>query len=502
MAITLTGYSDSDKVPGYYSERIFGAGPINIRTISLIMLVCGLKSSAGSITTNVDVVDIASVTEANAYFGQGSEGARMCAAAIREAQGYRLMGCAPTDAGGDPATATVTFTTSASSNGTWRYYIAGTKIEVSVTSGDTVTTQAAALVTAVGKLPDLPVTATNLSGVVTLTVKHDGIRGNQWIIYQDISSKPGGTTSALAGGSAVTSSGNVSGIFFSAGTGTETLTTMLGVLFPGRYDRIAIAQNDSTSLAAWATHIDAKAGPLEGRSEHVVVATNGTSSAAISLAQSTLNNVRFQLATCFECETHPSEIAAAICAERAAAEQTSPNSSYDGRVLTTVQPQRFPGQIPARATQQTQLDSGVTPIVTKNGRVQIVRAITTHCLNGSTPDYRTIDVGMSAYPDFFADLLGIRWTSQFVIANPYVQDNPGANDPPAAAGVATPDLWNAEVIGILRDEEKRGQITQVSDNLPQSEFNSTAGRIMTRCPVIPTPIQHAIGVRVEQLNAA
>lgn len=502
MAITLTGYSDSDKVPGAYAEVIFGAGPINLRSLTMILLVCGLKSSAGTMTPDVDVVEIATVSEANTLYGQGSEGARMCSAALREAKGYRLMGCTPTGAGGVAASCTVTYATTASSAGTWIYWLGGTKIEVQVASGDNVTTQGDALVTAIGKLPDLPITASNNSGTVTLTMKHAGIRGNQWIIYQDKTLKPGATTSTIAGGTAVTSSTNVNGAPFTNGTGTETMTTMLAVLGNGRYNRIAIAQNDATSLAAWETYVDAKAGPLEGKTEHVVVATNGTSSAAISLAQTTLNNARFQLLTQFEGETHPSEVAAAFAAKRASVEGTTPNSGYDGYTFVTVQPQRFPGQSPARTTQQTQLDSGVTPIVLANGRAQVVRAITTRCLNGATPDYRTIDTAQSVVPDFIADGLKLLWSSQFVVANPYVTDNPGENDPPAPAGVATPDRWNAEATNYLLDEQARSTITSVADNPPQSEFNSVAGRIMSRVPVIPTPLQHSIGMRVEQLNAA
>ena len=243
-----------------------------------------------------------------------------------------------------------------------------------------------------------------------------------------------------------------------------------------------------------------------------VVATNGTSAAAISLAQTTLNNVRFQLCHMFEGETHPSEIAASMCAKRASVEQSKPNSSYDGYLFATpssarsggVQPHRFPAQIPTRTVLQTQLDAGVTPISSTmpGGKAKCIRAITTHCLNGSTPDYRTIDVSQSVVPDYMATVFMLRWTTSFVIANPNVQDNPGDADPLPPAGVAYPDLWNAELITMLRDEEARGTICQVSNNLPQSEFNSTAGRIMSRVPVIPTPIQHAIGVLVQQQNAA
>lgn len=503
MAITLTGYSDSDKVPGFYSERVFGAGPLNIRSIPLVMLCCGLKSSSGSITVDVDVVEITSTTEANTYAGQGSELGRMLNGAISEARGYRLMACSPTGGGGASAAVTVTYVGSASSSGYWYYYIGGTKISVAVTSGDTINTQATALAAAITKLPDLPVTASASLGVCTITLKHAGVRGNQWIIYQDKTSTtaPGTTTSTLAGGSAVTSGTNVNGIFFASGTGTETMTAMLAVLREARYDRCAWAQNDATSLAAIATQCDAKAGPLEGRSEHNVVASNGTSAAAISLAQTTLNNARFQFCHMFEAETHPAEIAAAMCAKRAATEQATPCSGYDGYEFVTVAPHRFNGQIPSRTTQQTQLDAGVSPIKTVNGKASVVRAITTHCLNGSTPDYRTIDVSQSVVPDYMADVLRLRWVS-FVAQNPRVQDNPGENDPLPPAGVAYPDLWNSEIISVLRDEERRGTICQVSDNLPESEFNDSAQRLMSRAPVVPTPINHAVGVLIPQLNAA
>lgn len=499
--ITLTGYSDSDKVPGAYAEVIFGTGAINLRSLTMILLICGLKSSSGTITPDVDVVDLPTVDVCNTQYGQGSEGARMGRAALREiATGYRLMGCSATGTGA-AATCTVTFATAASSAGYWNHFVGGTKIETLVASGDTATVQGDSFVAACNKLPDLPFTASNASGTVTCTLKHAGIRGNQWIIYQDKTYKPGATTCTLTGGSAVTSTANVNGIFFSGGSGVETMTTMLAALMAGRYHRIAPAQNDATSLAAWASQINTKAGPLEGRSEHVVVATNGTSGAAISLAQTTLNNARFQLCTSFENETHPSEIAAAMAAKRASREQTTPNSGYDGYQFITVQPQRFPGQVPARATLQLQLEAGVTPIC-GNVVATCIRAITTHCLNGTTPDFRTIDVSHSVVPDFMAELFKARWTSQFVVANPNVAPDPGTNDPPTPAGVATPALWNAEMLSIMLDEQTRGTITQVAANPPVSEFNTAAGAIRSRAPIIPTPIQHAIGIRVEQVNVA
>lgn len=500
MPIVIDGYADSDKVPGFYGETKFGASGINIGSIPLILLLVGLKgTSGGTITVDVDVKDVTSREEADTYVAAGSEAARMCYRAFDQGLGgVKLKVACPAPAGGAAAaTATITLTGTTTSAGTEDYYVGGEKVSVNIPSG-TAQNAAAALVQAeFAKYPRLIAEATVSTNVVTLTIRSAGARGNQAILFQDTSKAPAGLTSAIAGGAAVTGGG----VKFTGGVGVETMTTLLALLYPARYHRIAVAQNDATSLAAWETQIDSKAGVLEGRMEHVVVASNDTYSNTLSLAQTTLNNARFQMMWLLNSETHPSEIAAAMAAVRASAEQTSPNSGYDDKKLINIAPQRARGDWSNRTTQQNCLDNGITPLrTTEEGEVQVVRSITTRSLDGSTPDYRTLDTSEAVVPDYCRDRYRLVWTTEFKVANKFVAPDPATGEKDRPPGVATPTRWALRVLeeNIKMENELILTQTRLAENQPKAEFNYAAKRIMSVAPVIPLSIQHALGVSVRQ----
>lgn len=499
--ILVANFPDSTKVPGYYATTQFHAGPLNLATIPLILLLIGLKATAsGTATPDVDLIEIQSLEDADTSFGAGSELSRMCYTAIEEAAGFRLLAIAPADGGGVAASATITYLGTAGASGVWTYYLHGLAVVVPVTAGDTATVQAT---TAAGKFNALlngraVVTASPSGAVVTLACKQKGIRGNDYVLYQDISAAPTVTTSTLAGGSAVTGSTLVSGIRFSAGTAVETLTNVQAVLYAGRYNRVVPAQYDGTSLASWVTNANAKAQSNEGRTEHYVFGFNGTQSAAKSLGQTSVNNARFQEVWHFNSESHPTEIAAAMGAVRASLEQSNPNQGYDGYQFATIKPQRFSQDSPNPVAQQSCLDNSVTPCVTVNGVVQVVRAITTYSLAGTTPDYRTLDTAQSVVPDYVRDQVGVFWTFTFRVQNPQVGPDPGDTDPPTPVGTATPSMWVAEVKKILQDDAINGWVTQVSENPPVAQWNSAKQCIMSVIPVVPSPLQHSIGANILQ----
>ena len=113
------------------------------------------------------------------------------------------------------------------------------------------------------------------------------------------------------------------------GSGLETYTNLLNTLANQGYGRIALAANDATSAAAWLTQINTDAGPLIGFLQHAVVSFNSTTTTAVSMAQTTLNNQRFQV--CFEqsSEDHTSVMSAVMAADRAFWEQSDPDKNYD-----------------------------------------------------------------------------------------------------------------------------------------------------------------------------
>lgn len=509
MSIIILGFSSTDKVPGFYAETVFGAGGISFASVPIVLLLTGNMLSTGTSTADQNVDDIFSETDASTLYGSGSELHRMCRAALR-VPGIRIKAAPVAEAGGAAAaTATLQVTGTWTAGGSFIFRVGGDRYACTIGANDSIQTVATNIAAAINsKAEAVAVAAVGGAAtyIVTFTMKSKGTRGNQCILALDKSQLPSGMDVTLAGGGA---SVGITSIYFANGTGTDDVTNVLAVLYPGRYNRIAASAADATNAALWKTQINNKAGVLEGRMEHVVMANNTTSmSTSKSIAQTTLNDCRFQYCWLKNAETLPSEIAAVMAAVRTQHEQSNPNSGYDGVVLPGVVAQSAQGDWASRSTQGSCLDNSLTPLISNaDGTVSVVRAITTHSLRGANPDYTTLDTAQSVVPDAVRDILRLVWTTQFLPANPNVRNEPSADEPRPPQGVAFPSLWAAEMTKQLRDLEQSTAgfppiLTQVSANLPVVDYDSTAQRIMAICPVVPLPLQHQIGVSVRQLNAA
>lgn len=497
MTISVIGFSTTMKVPGFFADTIYNAGPISIGDIPLICLLVGNQLSAGTATPNQDINNIFSTADADTYYGAGSELAVMCYSAL-QIPGVKIKAAACSEGGGAvAATATITITGSWTTGGTITYRVDGVAVYVTVLATDTISSLADSIVAAIAAQSHLSVTAVKGAGaafVVTLTRKSKGPRGNQGTLAQDITGNPVGCVSTIAGGSALT--GGI--VPFTGGTTADNLTTLLGILGSDQYDRIAFAENDATNAAKIKTFLNTQAGSLIGYLMHAVVAVNSTLSAATSLAQTTLNAERVEVLWYLNSETIPSAISAVFTAYRTSIEQTDPDAAYDGYELPGVLPQQFQADWPITNTLISALDNSVTPIATnRTGSAYIVRAITSHSLDASgNPDYRTLDVSQAVVPDYVRNTLRLYWLTSFKIQNPKVGPDPAATARPAPAGLATPTGWNRQVTGILYGLQDNLIVTNVVTNLPVSEYNVTAKRIMSIVPVVACPNQHQIGVSV------
>jgi phage tail sheath gpL-like len=501
--VQIVGFTSTDFVPGFVGETVLGAGTLTAANIPNRLLVVGLMDDAvGTATPDADVDQIFNEDEAKTLYGPGTELARMCQAALR-VPGIQLFAAATAEGAGTAATCTATITGTATAAGEFRYRINGVLINDGIASGDTPTNIGDTIAARCNALTDLPVTAVNVTGVVTFTTKNDGLRFNDYIIMDEAPIPATSVTSVVAGGAAV----NGPGVRFTGGTVDDATTTLEAVIFGTWYQRVAVAHRDATNLAAWEAHFDSTAGPLEGRPASWTAATN----AAIptSLAQTTLNAYRAQLMWMFEGETDPAEMAAYFAALRAVTEQGDPDAAYDGTELVGVAPHATEAQaaIPGRSTLVTALQSGITPVTTENGVAVVVRSITTHSLDGTNPDFRTLDTSQVVVPDFVRTSLGLIWTTEFLPANPRVQDDPDEGEATPAAGVAYPQLWNQRILQFLKDMEDGSavssglpQLIEVDDNPPASGFDAVAKRIMSSVPTIPAPNQHQAGVSVRQVG--
>ncbi len=506
--IVIVGFPDSSKVPGAFGETKFGQSPIKFGTSANKILICGLKNaSGGNLALDTEVRRLYSKEDAVAAWGAGAEGhlgAMAAFNAIAGMDGAEIYGCAPTGAGGSTATCTITVTGPATANGTIKITVAGEEFEVAVTNGDTANTVAASINTKANTVANLCATSGVATNVATLTSKWASIRANQIAIYVDTTLAPGITIALGGAGAALTSTTNIVGRYFGGGAGVETLTTLLGTLFPQRYQFICPAQNDATSLALWEAQIDAKAGPLENRIERIGVASSLNFAGATSLAQTTLNEERAQLMWLEASENLPFAVACAFTAIRAVTEAVDPNASYDDVEVKGIRGQRMQGYwVSGYTAQQAALDVGVTPLESRaDGKVYVVRSITTRCLDGAQPDYRVLDTSESYVPDWVREDLSLLWNSSFKVANPHVRPNPGPNEKDLPAGVAYPDLWAQVCLQRMLEHQRNLIVTQVEANKPFADYNSAANRIMSVIPVIPLPHQHQVGLSIRQMNVA
>jgi phage tail sheath gpL-like len=235
--------------------------------------------------------------------------------------------------------------------------------------------------------------------------------------------------------------------------------------------------------------------------EHAIVGSNGTLSAAAALSLSPMNAQRMQHVWMEATETPIEEIIGQIGALRTSTEQTTPNVSYSGYVLSGVKPQRDRAKWLDHSLRVSALNSGLTPLNTSDaGEVSIVRSITTrHQTSSGDADDRTLDTSDAVVPDFVRDDLRLGWFYEFKVANPYVRDDPSDEEKEPPAGAATPTRWNGFVEARLQEHEENLILTEVALNKPKTVYNKTAKRLASIVPTKRLPLQEQMEVLVNQL---
>lgn len=509
--VVIAGFSSSSKAPGFVGEVVYGAGPINAASIPLFCLVEGIQLSSGTATANQDVLEITSADQAALAFGAQSELAQMCYAALA-VSGVRLLAAGVAEpGGGTAATLTITITLATGTNpvaaGTLQYWLGGRFFSVNFSTSDTTTTIAASIVAQINANPRWPFTAANIANVVTVTVSYKSTRGNDYIAFVDVT-KAAGTNvlSGFTGGTTVTGGG----IHFSGGAGNDTISSLTTVLFPGQYDFIGSAQYDATNAGLWLAHSQSKAGPLEQRPSRIFFGQQGTLTAAASLAQTTLNDQRSRVIWLLNSEAAPSEIAAVAAAIACQGHQADPAMYTANVVMPGIRPQRAKADWAQRSTIEAALGEGVTPLVTVGNQVQISRGVGTHSLNGTVPDYRTLDWSDDYVPDFLRKDIGLFWATEYVVRNPRVADDPDPTQRARVSGVGTPSDWSSNVQARLQGYEKQGPVGPLpilepgstASNPPKSGYDRVGKRIMSLIPLYPVSNQYSLGASLRQVTPA
>jgi phage tail sheath gpL-like len=481
-----------------------GVGRVSLSSIPRYLLLVGNKTSAGSAVADQDLHDIFPNTDADALFGARSELAWMIRMA-RKVPGVRIKAIACVEAsGGTAATLTITITGTASTNGTLRFYLATKTINVVVPSGTTQNATAALVQAAFAADPEIPCTAAVVDNVVTLTIANVGVRGNDWTCYFDPSEKPGTTAVALAGSAAVNPGKNgVVGAKFGAtlGAGTDNLTNVLAVLQGSAFFTCVFAQNDtSTNVPLLKTYNDAKAAIGSQIFEHVVLGHTGSYANALTLAKTTINKHRIQVAWQRGAGVHPAMLAASMGAVRTQKEQLHPNRRFNGDLLPGIPAARAQVDWPSvgeTGEEDAALNNGLTPVRSNDqGEARVVRSITTLCVRNSVSFYGCIDSGQARTPDTAAELLTLAWDTEYSVNNEYVGPDPEDGEEDPSEGTATPRGWTSYAQGLLEEQIPKHWFSSVSVS---TEYDPDQKMLLCTINLQVAPLNHRLAGNINQV---
>lgn len=287
---------------------------------------------------------------------------------------------------------------------------------------------------------------------------------------------------------------------FSLGTGSDSIQDALDGTESETNDYIGLAHNDVTNVGLVEVASNAKAAFDVSRLENYVTSTNRTLTTAIALGQVGMNDQLGHCAWVQNGTEHPSRVSARLAALFSVTEGAQPNTNYDDVVLPGAAAQLKKSDVPNRSTLNSALNNGVAPLISIGGDLVIVRAINSRCLNGSTPDYRTYDRGDTIVPIRVRKEL-VAYGQQIKTENPY--DGPDAEEGLPPPGTFTPRLWNGFAEAKLREweTERFNWITDVDNNLPESEWDSAGKRVMSVIPTVVKHQFHQLGIIVRQTAA-
>lgn len=229
-------------------------GPSGLPSAVRRVLYVGQRLAAGSVAAGV-LKEFFTYLDMVGYAGEGSMLAEQARIGIAAAEFYgavneRWFVALDDNAGGVKATGTITLTGAPTAAGTLAIYIVGQQVEIAVNVGDTLTAIAANIVTALGLVPTLPVTATSAVGVVTLTSKWKGLTGNDIDVRINYEANDDVTPPGLA----------VAIAPMAGGTTNPTVAAVIAALGDNWFTDIVMPYTDSANLAAFEAELVARWG--------------------------------------------------------------------------------------------------------------------------------------------------------------------------------------------------------------------------------------------------
>jgi len=457
------------KVPGAYAEVDPSGAKSGLATETKRALIIGTKHASGATATALTPYLVSSAVQAAELFGQGSMLHHMVKAwkannGVTETWAVAMA----EDGSGVVSTRTLTWSGTATEDGTIYLYIGGRPIRVAVASGDAATAVATAVEAEIDADGDGYVTASTALAVNTLTSKWKGATSldiDVRLNYRQGQKLPAGISCTIGAAASGAVDPDVGTVIAALGSSTQYTTIVMPYVDADNLDAI-----EAELLSRW--------DPPRSIPGHLFVAETDSYANLVSFGAG--RNSAF--VTAIACPSMPTprwEVAAAA----AAAEALMSDPAVPRHAL------RLSGVLPPAESavhtwqeQNTLLGSGMTPLAVIVGAVQVVRMMTMWQVNGQGFDDDTLsDI------ETVRTLAFISYSLRYRFAVKYAKAKLAADGTKFGAGqlVLTPSGGRAECLRLFRQWEEAALVEdakQFADELIVEIDANIAGRLNILLP--------------------
>ena len=519
-SLPIVGLSTTNFLPGVYLQINWAAGQASGTQSPMIALLMGNALASSPCVANslvdgyvwgptIEGFQINTVNDVINEFGSGSELHRMYGQFVASNRGatecYLL---AVKESTGSAAALTVTFTNTATANGSVRTYIGASFVDTPISlvnslgSADTASNVATNVAASINSNPSLAVSAVATGAAVAITAKQKGLRGNFIRVASRVSGVGVATTSSAQ------MFANLSG-----GTTSDVWTNALATIDSRKFDYIVCPDDGYTGsgpLGELVAQVVSQSAAIPGIRQRVMAAITGSEGGAIVAAQG-LNTPLCDMLWEQNSNYTPGELAAYACGSVVAGEsQSVPMLNWDwlGTTPQTASQWQliapFDGTVQTSQTLTSVLAAGVSPVqALPNGQSSLVSLITTYCIN---PVSLAIDTRVRDHSIVTVIYLGanlIQSTLSESYANKLAAPDPPPGSKPPTSAIVTPSVVLASVNKVISNMYAEGLLEDLADTLAATQVvlevspPSRFGISVSLIPIVPA---HQFAVSINQLS--
>lgn len=383
---------------------------------------------------------------AGKLFGVGSHMHNMALVWFQNNKQTELYGMAFDDGGADvAATGTITVVGTATEDEDIILYVAGKRLTVPVLTADTATDMAGAMVTAITAETSLPVTATNVAGVVTVTARHKGVVGNQVSLlhghFENEDELPAGVTSVTV-------------VAMGSGTGTQDIDEVFTAIGDERFHLFLHSLNDATNIGKLDVQLTARNDQAVKSDGYAITCITDTVT-NVAVATNAHNSEFNVIVADIKSASDSYQIAAAVCAQIALEGSLDPARPFQTLTMHGTIAANKTGRTTADEQQVLLAAGAATFTVDRKGDNAIQRIVTTY----KTDEYGDAD---ASYLDLntLLSLSTYRGSFDALFAKKYprhkLADDGTRSASNPSQSVITPSVAKAEAIAHFITMEELG----------------------------------------------